>query len=349
MSKYRGLVLGKFMPFHKGHEYLIRFAREHCQELDVVVGTNRDEPIPGHLRYEWVKKTFAYDPKINVIWYPNSLPQAPKDENDDKFWADWKHALLVDCHARPVEYDYVFTSEQYGWKLSEMLNATHVPVNVDRSIIPVSGTLIRSNPWENWKYLTAEARPYFLKKVVIAGAESCGKTTLARDLAKLYKTIYVPEYGRDYYEMRNQGSADIRFEHLDDIAIGHVASTHAAARSANRIMFIDTDPFATCLFSLAYFGKVSDRVLIEMENWHVDLTVVCAPVIPWVKDNLRDMPDTRKKFHEDYLELLTKHHQKFIIMDNPCEDRAKDLVGTFSLMGITNPTGVVGQSDELAA
>ncbi|MCA9040823.1 MAG: adenylyltransferase/cytidyltransferase family protein, partial [Planctomycetaceae bacterium] len=106
----RGMVLGKFMPPHLGHQYLFEFAREYVDELAIVVETERNQPIPGELRYSWVKEMF---PTVNVLHLTDENPQDPSEYPD--FWTIWRNSLL---RLLPFTPDYVFASENYGWKLA---------------------------------------------------------------------------------------------------------------------------------------------------------------------------------------------------------------------------------------
>ena len=45
MAKTKGLVLGKFMPLHKGHIHLIETAAAEVDELTVLVCSTKEEPI----------------------------------------------------------------------------------------------------------------------------------------------------------------------------------------------------------------------------------------------------------------------------------------------------------------
>ncbi|MBC7528176.1 MAG: adenylyltransferase/cytidyltransferase family protein [Chthonomonadaceae bacterium] len=58
-SMIRGMLLGKFMPPHRGHEYLLRFAQSLVDELTVQVCTSVREPLPGHLRCKWMRDHFG--------------------------------------------------------------------------------------------------------------------------------------------------------------------------------------------------------------------------------------------------------------------------------------------------
>ena len=79
-----GMVLGKFMPPHRGHIYLCEFARSWSDTLTIVVGSLPDEPIAGALRFEWMRELF---PSCRVVHLTDSNPQYPHDHPD--FWAIW--------------------------------------------------------------------------------------------------------------------------------------------------------------------------------------------------------------------------------------------------------------------
>ena len=79
------MVLGKFLPPHLGHVYLIEFAREYVDDLSVVVGTLRAEPIPGELRFLWMRELF---PDVRVVHLTDENPQHP--EEHPEFWRIWQ-------------------------------------------------------------------------------------------------------------------------------------------------------------------------------------------------------------------------------------------------------------------
>ena len=57
----------KAMPFHLGHKYLIDTALKYSERVTVLVGTLPTEPIPGELRFNWVKNTYISNPGIAVL------------------------------------------------------------------------------------------------------------------------------------------------------------------------------------------------------------------------------------------------------------------------------------------
>src|SRR5437868_2896099 len=135
-SPTRGMVLGKFMPPHLGHAYLIDFARHYVDDLAVVVETEPGQPIPGELRFQWVREMY---PQTRVLHLTDGNPQDPAEHPD--FWPIWRDSLARILPWRP---DFVFASETYGARLAEVMGARFVPVDMARATLPISGTAVRN-------------------------------------------------------------------------------------------------------------------------------------------------------------------------------------------------------------
>jgi len=151
-----GFLLGKFLPPHRGHQYLIEFARDRVERLSVLVCTIEREPIPGALRYEWMRQAF---PGVTVLHHTAELPQTPAEH--PRFWDLWQASIITHV---PEAIDYVFASENYGWRLADVLGARYVPVDPERRVVPVSGRTIRQNPLCHWDDILPPARSYFLRR-----------------------------------------------------------------------------------------------------------------------------------------------------------------------------------------
>ena len=110
-----------------------------------------------------------------------------------------------------------------------------------RTRYPISATDIRSDILGNWDYILGAARPFFAKKVLIAGTESCGKTTLTKCLAKLYNTSWSEEVGR-YYARDFLGNDETIYTDVDFSRIAHIQyeQDYQALRTANKDCFFDT-------------------------------------------------------------------------------------------------------------
>jgi NadR type nicotinamide-nucleotide adenylyltransferase len=306
----RGLVLGKFLPYHAGHAHLIRTAHAQVDELVVLVCAIAREPIPGPLRYEWVAESH---PDCRVVLVTEEVPQTP-DEHPD-FWAIWSD--LIQRHAGSI--DVVFTSETYGDELARQVSAQHVCVDLARSAVPISATEIRRDPAAHWEWIPPVVRPSYVHRVAILGAESTGKTTLAMEPAARFDTVWVPEFGRAYCEDR-----DARLLTLDDfdaIARGQIEAEEAAARLANRVLICDTDVRTTATWSQIITRTVSPwlaRTAAADEYSHV---ILMLDDVPWINDGTRVLRDERMR-HTKLLEHeLHSTGQAFTSVGGPFEQR----------------------------
>lgn len=280
-----GMVLGKFMPPHLGHLHLVDVARGWVDDLTVVVGSLPSEPIPGELRVMWMRELF---PDVRVVHLPDDNPQVP-DEHAD-FWGIWRRSLL---RVLPRPPELVFSGEPYGERLAAELGARFVPLSQGRQLLPVSGSAIRTDPWSHWRWLPRCVRPHFVRRVCVVGAESTGKTTLARDLAARFDTVWVPEFARTLLEQLGRPPA---LEDFSDIVRGQIASEEALARQANRLLVCDTDPFTTTLWAEALVGRCPPEVRQAAERGY-DLYLLTDPTTPFEADPVRYRPDERAAFH----------------------------------------------------
>ncbi|WP_372899499.1 AAA family ATPase [Stieleria sp.] len=312
-----GMVLGKFLPPHLGHAYLVDFARHYVDDLTVVVGTLAAEPIPGARRYEWMREMFA-GTGTRVVHLDQELPQDPSEHPE--FWRLWEDALRP---LLPQRLDYVFASEPYGWKLAEVLGAQFVQVDIDRSVMPVSGTKVREKPLAHWRYLPPCVRSHFVRRVSVFGPESTGKSTLAKDLAEHFRTIAVPEYARTLIESQ-QGR--IEAADIARIARGQAASEDALARAADRVLFCDTDLLLTTIWSDWLFDDCPDEVTREAGRRTYDLTLLTDVDVPWVEDQVRYLPRDRSNFFQRCETVLQAHQRRYVVLRGSWEERFQTAV-----------------------
>jgi cytidyltransferase-like protein len=218
-----GFLLGKFLPPHRGHQYLIEFARAYVDRLTVLVCSIAREPIPGALRYQWMCESF---PGVTLVHHTDEIPQAP--EEHAQFWDIWRAG--IQRHV-PGRIDYVFASEDYGWRLAEELGAHFIPVDIERRNVPVSGRAIREDPMTHWQALLPAVRPYYLKRVCIFdGARAC----LADALAAEFHTVCVHRYDGPHV--------------LDPSRARHAAEA-ALSRQANRVLICEADAATATLLA----------------------------------------------------------------------------------------------------
>lgn len=309
----RGLVLGKFMPPHKGHLHLIEQARTQCQELTVVVGTLASEPIDGRLRFRWMQELCS---DCRVVHLTDENPQYPHEHPE--FWSIWK-ASLQRMHPEPL--DLLFTSEDYGDRLALELGATHVCVDPGRGTVPISATEIRHRPLSNYDFIPELIRPYFNKKIVITGAESTGKTTVARHLANRFHTVWAHEFAREYLDALGRY---VEEPDIPEIARGQMALEDRMQRQANRIYFCDTDLMATIIYSNYYFGSCPDFIPRALKDRTGDFYLFMDTDIPWVEDPQRDAPHLRQEFRQTFLAILQEYGVAYEIVGGSYEKRLQN-------------------------
>jgi HTH-type transcriptional repressor of NAD biosynthesis genes len=311
----RGMVLGKFLPPHAGHVYLVEVAKRMCDELTVVVGTLAREPILGELRVRWMRELC---PGVNVVHLGDENPQDPKEHPD--FWSIWKNSLIRVLPALP---DIVFSSEAYGKKLAEILGARSVVVDPERVAVPVSGTEVRDDPFRHWQYLPAPVRAHYARRVAVFGPESTGKTTLARRLAEHFQTRWVPEFARSHLEAQD---GRLEVDDIELIAHGQLAAEDALARDANRILFCDTDVLSTRVWSETLFGSCPDWIKVAARERRYALTLLCDVDVPFVPDPVRYLPNARQAFFERAEAALQAADRRTVRLSGAFETRFQTAV-----------------------
>lgn len=305
-----GMILGKFLPPHLGHQYLVDFARNYVDGLTVIVGTLASEPIPGELRHRWMREMF---PDVNVYHLTDENPQHPHEHPD--FWRIWHDSIRK---AIPVGPDYVFASEDYGWKLAKILGATYVPVDHLRELVPVSGSAIREDPMGNWRYIPSHVRPYFARRICIFGPESTGKSILTKRLAERFDTVYAAEYARGLLALQDD---KVFLSDIPRIARGQMASEDSMVKHASRVIFLDTDLITTTIWSDVLFGQCPQWVKEEAERRRYDLYLLMDVDTPWVDDPQRFLPDNREDFLGRFERELASRGRPYVKISGSWDER----------------------------
>lgn len=301
-----GLVIGKFYPPHRGHKYLIDSARAQCDRLIVIVADHPTQTIPGDLRRQWLEEIHP-DCEIHLV--PDEL------DNDSAQWAEWTLRYLGRAP------DVVFSSEDYGPVYASLMGSRHVMVDRLRQRVPISGTAVRAAPADQLNFLEPCVRAHFVSRVVVIGAESSGKTTLAARLAGEFATVWVPEYGRAHWERKVAGlTMDDPLPSWSPEEFVHIAAEqqrreNLAARQANRVLICDTNATATGTWYERYYGSRSPAVDAIGARDRVDLYLLCAPDVPFVQDGFRDGERIRAWMHGRFIAELQKTGVPTVLID----------------------------------
>ena len=296
----RGFVVGKFYPLHKGHSFLIEEALRQSDAVTVAVCERSDQGISGETRARWIK---AIHPSVTVLVVADIM-----QDDDSAAWAKYTVQFLG---YRP---DKVFTSETYGETYARLLGAEHVLVDLKREHIPVSATMIRGDLYANWEYLHPIVRSYFVRRVVVLGAESTGTTTMSKALAEYFKTTWVPEFGRTYTEGKISSGTPWATGEFEFIADEQNRMEDALIGYADKLMFCDTDSWATDLWHERYLGARSVSVAKRNAGKSDDLYLLTDVDIPFVQDGIRDGESIRHAMHARFREVLEKEQKPFIVL-----------------------------------
>ena len=154
-------------------------------------------------------------------------------------------------------------------------------------------------------------------RIAITGPESCGKTTLSEALALHYSADLVPEYARTYLGKIDRA---YKLEDLDVIAEKHL---EYMSLSQNSIQIVDTDFVVLSIWSKFKFDFVSPLISKLVQDTQFDLTILCAPDIPWKPDPLRENPNDREVLFKLYVEQLDALNRRYLIVENNHEERLK--------------------------
>jgi NadR type nicotinamide-nucleotide adenylyltransferase len=165
-----------------------------------------------------------------------------------------------------------------------------------------------------------------MTRVVILGAESTGKTTLAIALAEHYQTTWVPEFGRLYTEARRPRGELWRSGEFTFIATEQVRMEDALERSANRVLICDTDAFATAIWHERYLGQPSPEVLAVAAGRRYDLYILTDVDTPFVPDDIRDGESIRGWMHKRFQHELSRMGVPVLLLSGPHERRLAEAV-----------------------
>ena len=198
-----GVYFGRFCPPHRGHLYQMIVASTKCEKLIVVISDNKNQTeqicreaglptITYQLRKQWIGQQLQDMDHIQVrVLDETDIPEYPDG------WEKWSQRMR---EVVPEKIDAFFVGDQeMDQPLQQYFPESAIELfDPARSRYPISATEIRADILNNWHYILGSARPFFAKRVLIAGTESCGKTTLTKCLAKLYNTSWPEEVGRYY-------------------------------------------------------------------------------------------------------------------------------------------------------
>ena len=338
-GKKVGIVFGTFAPMHIGHVDLIQRAkRENDAVLVVVSGTNTERDRGQQIglglnrRFRYVREVFQDDELVVVDkldekdmpaypdgWIPwlEAIHELIKTNTDYEF-ETLNFYVFEEEYVEQVQqyFENIFNDEFTHQHFCDLSPAKKVTVTlVERSIIPISATEIRNHPFKYWKYITKPFRRHFTKKVLIVGSASGGKTTLVKDLARVYNAPYSLEYAREYQETFNVRDEELRGHDYMRLLDGQYAQTSAIIDEGSHtgLVITDTNSSVTKAYYDYYCAETASeqeketielmyQVIVAREKW--DLVILVEPNTEYVNDGFRDMTMSEQHIRDEFTQHL---------------------------------------------
>ena len=317
-----GVLPGKFSPPHRGHLNAILQSSTKCEKLYVVVSHNENlekdlykdspvNPISLKMKARWLSKELSsFDNIVVLMLNEANIPTYPDGWEQ---WSDMLNELI------PEYIDVIYGGEpeykECGYA-KYFPNTVYELYDTSRTKYPISATEIRSNPYKHWDYILGVARPYFVKKFLVIGTESCAKTSTVEKLAKIFHTSWAREEGR-YYSEKHMGKNEDVFELEDfyNIALEQKQVEDHAIRTGNKITFLDTNALITKYYCEQYLGETHPKLDVLIEPSKYDYVLVFTPDVKWVNDGLRFLSnqDIRWELHNKMIKMYEDAGYKNII------------------------------------
>lgn len=310
-----GFIGGKFLPLHQGHVSAITKAACMVEELYVVLSYSdqRDQSlcqscsfpyIPSDIRLKWLHQLTKDMENVKVI--------AVEDEATSDESYDWERGAFEIKQKIGKPIDMVFSSEDSYEPIFAKLypESKHILLDPERTLFPISATKIRTKgAFACWEYLPDIVKPFFVKKVVVVGTESCGKSTLVRYLGKVFQTSYVEEYGRTVCEYLGGCDGILSEVEFQEICYQQKIKELEAQRQANKLLFVDTEAIVSQYYSHLYLGKHLDLIDAIIKTQHYDLWLFLEPDVNWVDDGYRvyGEEEVRNKNNQLLKEMLEQY------------------------------------------
>jgi len=155
-----------------------------------------------------------------------------------------------------------------------------------------------------------------VKLICFYGPESTGKSSMAKRMAEIYKTEFVPEVSREIVN-----SNDFTLDDIIRIGEAQTERVLQKVQNANRFLFCDTDLITTQVYCRHYLKEVP-AILYDLEKQvHYDVYFLFEVDVPWIADGLRDLGDRRKEMFEVFKSELDQRKTKYHIVSGTWAER----------------------------
>lgn len=175
-----------------------------------------------------------------------------------------------------------------------------------------------------------------MKKIVIIGPESTGKSTLCKELAENYGTVWCPEYAREYLL---QNGAAYTYQDLIKIAQGQLTIEDYFLQDAKgSYYFVDTDLYVMKVWYEVAFQHCPTWILKSLAKTRCDFYLLCNTDLPWVQDSLREYPDLkmRQRLFNIYQDILINSGVPWQTVSGTEQQRLQTAIAAIDTFSKTN-------------
>ena len=338
-----GITFGGYCPMHQGHLDLIMQAKKENDICYVVVCGYDNEPranetgLTLNRRFSLVKQMFKDDEQIRVLQV-NDTKLGIDESMSESNWDIWLNCVQDQIEAWEAKDDATGCYE-YTWYVGEesysdaLTRRTYNKfdhsgcvcidnvVYVERTINPISATMIRENPIKYWNKIAWPFRAYFSTNILITGTASEGKSTLTRDIANYFGIPYSEEYGRTYMAFYGKDDTDLTINDFQEFLIEQRRDTKSKIESPGNcgVVISDTDNIVTLMYAQAYVEDnnidltAEDYKTLEELAWNIkrgiqwDKIFLLPPKNTFVDDGTRYMVQSS-------IEERTKNYNRLVAL-----------------------------------
>ena len=339
-SNKNGIIFGKFYPLHIGHVDFIQKSSGFVDNLYVIVCTDNKRDLKLFEeskmkkmptikdRVRFVEQTFNEQKNIKILHLEeDGITEYPNG------WKDWSDRVKELLLKNNIIIDIIFTNENQDVenykenfkndKYTFNRNLEIKTIDTSRSNFNISATEVRKNPYNNWFFIPRYVREFFVLKVLIIGSENSGKTNLTQKLANYYNTTYVKEYRKEYIrEVLQNNVYNLQYDDYSQIVYRHNLEILNSLKTADKLLFIDTDFTSLQVFSILQTG--SEHPIIEdfIKNIKFDIIIYV--------ENTSMGEENKERFDVELKRLLKKHNKKYILIKNKIRESKYKLTETYN-------------------
>lgn len=156
------------------------------------------------------------------------------------------------------------------------------------------------------------------------GAESTGKTWLCEALAKHYKTEWVPEYAREYFN--DSDIYNYTLEDLVSIAKKQIEAEAELIKKANYFLFCDTTLITLKIWAELEFEQTPNFIEEQLKKVKYDHYFITDNQIAWEEDAQRQNKHSRELLFEMNLKEVQKSDVPYTIISGKDEERQQQAI-----------------------